>query len=185
MPGTTKKRGFGKLLMEYLQTHQQASTEELAKHADISLQQAYSRLTFMQSQEKKVVSTGKSFSKIWSLVDSNGSPGSPKAPSGPVPVASIFRGAKNVWKPSLANYQILASDVPVSLKTKVLVEYPEPWRDSVFAQVIRLPDEKGTVQAWDLRNRMYCYIPTSNASDYGIRVAVVIKEREALKLESV
>lgn len=178
------KKGFGTAMLEHLGKVDHASTSELATLAGVTPEQAYSRLMFLQSQEKMVVSAGKGAAKVWSLAG-KAPPPSPtvegsKAEGG---VAGLFN-RNHGWKPSLAAYP--APVGPVVKGDNLLVEYPEDWRHSALVTVIRTPDEKGVAQCWDKRNKCYAYVPVTPVStaQYGVKLALVTGEKNLQILEN-
>lgn len=178
------KKGFGTTMLEHLATVDHASTAELAQLAGVTTEQAYSRLMFLQSQEKMVVSAGKGAAKVWSMAG-KAPPPEPAAVHGKVSetVAGVFN-KNHGWKPSLAAFP--APVAPVVKGDNLLVEYPEDWRHSALVTVLRTPDEKGVAQCWDQRNKCYAYIPVSpvSAAQYGVKLAVVTGEKNMQILEN-
>ncbi len=178
------KKGFGTTMLEHLATVDHASTAELATLAGVTTEQAYSRLMFLQSQEKMVVSAGKGAAKVWSMAG-KAPPPEPTAVPGKVSetVAGIFNKSHG-WKPSLAAFP--APVAPVVKGDNLLVEYPEDWRHSALVTVLRTPDEKGVSQCWDQRNKCFAYVPVTpvSAAQYGVKLAVVTGEKNMQILEN-
>lgn len=178
------KKGFGTAMLEHLRGVDHASTTELATVAGVTPEQAYSRLMFLQSQEKMVVSAGKGAAKVWSLAG--------KAPP-PAPVAAVGKTSDSVagtfnkshgWKPSLEGYP--APVAPVVKGDSLLVEYPEAWRHTALVTVVKTPDENGVAQCWDVRNQCYTFVPVTPVSTakYGVRLGVVVGEKMMQTLEN-
>jgi len=178
------KKGFGTAMLEHLKTVDYASTTELATLAGVTSEQAYSRLMFLQSQEKMVVSSGKGAAKVWSLIG-KAPPPAPTLESGKVSetVAGIFN-KNHGWKPSLKAFP--APVAPVVKGDNLLVEYPQDWRHSALVTVLRTPDEHGVAQCWDQRNKCYAYVPVTpvSAAQYGVKLAVVTGEKNMQILEN-
>lgn len=179
------KKGFGTVMIDRLREVDHASTEELAKLAEVTVKQAYTRLMFLQTQEGLVVSVGKGSAKVWSMAD--------KAP----PPAPVVEGAKEEtisaafnrshgWKPSMKGMTPLEGEANVEVGDKLLVEYPEGWRDSAFVSVSRLPDTNGVSMCWDVRSNGFTYVPVSSAAQakYGVKIARVEGEKAAIALEN-
>lgn len=180
------KKGFGTVMVNRLREVDFASTEELAKLAGVTVEQAYSRLMFLQSQEKMVVSAGKGAAKVWSMAD--------KAPP-PAPAASEPKREEGVaanfnrnhgWKPSLRRYEPITEETQLGRGAKLLIEYPEGWRHTAFVSLTRVPDSNGVAQAWDLRNKVYAYVPVTPAAaaKYGCKIVKVNGEKDAVALEN-
>ena len=178
------KKGFGTAMLEHLATVDHASTAELATVAGVTVEQAYSRLIFLQSQEKMVVSAGKGAAKLWSMTG-KAPPPQPVAVPGKVSetVAGVFNKSHG-WKPSLAAFP--APVAPVVKGDNLLVEYPEEWRHSALVTVLRTPDEKGVSQCWDQRNKCFAYVPVTpvSAAQYGVKLAIVTGEKNMQILEN-
>lgn len=178
------KKGFGTVMLEHLATVDHCSTAELATLAGVTTEQAYSRLMFLQSQEKMVVSAGKGAAKVWSMAG-KAPPPEPAVTPGKVSETLVGVFNKNHgWKPSLKAFP--APVAPVVKGDNLLVEYPEDWRHSALVTVLRTPDEKGVAQCWDQRNKCYAYIPVSpvSAAQYGVKLAVVTGEKNMQILEN-
>ncbi len=181
------KKGFGTVMVNRLKEVDFASTEELATLAGVTLEQAYSRLMFLQSQEKMVVSAGKGQAKVWSMAD-KAPPPAPSAPAsaeGPDTVAGHFNRSHG-WKPSLSKYPPVVSAEQVAVGSKLLVEYPDGWRHSALVSVSRLPDANGVAQCWDVRNKMYTYVPVTpeSAAKHNCKVHRVTGEKDLIALEN-
>ncbi len=75
MAAKKNEKSAGETMMTKLRNHAKRagddkaglSTEVLAKAADISLKDAYSRLWWLQNKENLLVSTGKGKEKVWRL----------------------------------------------------------------------------------------------------------------------
>ncbi len=181
------KKGFGTTMVNRLREVDHASTEELAKVAGVTVEQAYSRLMFLQSQEKLVISAGKGAAKVWSMAD-KAPPPAPvveRVKADAPPVAGLFN-RNHGWKPSLKRYPILTDEAQVGPGAKLLVEYPEGWRHTALVSVCRAPDANGVSQCWDVRNKMYTYVPVTAASAarYGCKVVQVSGEKDLIALEN-
>lgn len=178
------KKGFGTTMLEHLKAVDHASTTELATKAGVTPEQAYSRLMFLQTQEKMVVSSGKGAAKVWSLIG-KAPPPAPVPEPGKVSetVAGVFN-KNHGWKPSLSAFS--APVAPVVKGDNLLVEYPQHWRDSGLVTVLRTPDEHGVSQCWDQRNKCYCYVPVTPFSTalHGVKLAVVTGEKNMQILEN-
>lgn len=178
------KKGFGTVMLEHLNTVDHASTTELAALAGVTAEQAYSRLMFLQSQEKMVVSAGKGAAKVWSLIG-KAPPPAPTPELGKVSetVAGIFNKSHG-WKPSLNGFP--APIGPIGKGENLLVEYPEEWRHTGLVTVLRTPDENGAAQCWDQRNKCFAYVPVTPvaAARYGVKLVVVTGEKNMQILEN-
>ncbi len=178
------KKGFGTTMLEHLNTVEHATTLELATLAGVTVEQAYSRLMFLQSQEKMVVSAGKGASKVWSMVG-KAPPPEPTIEPGKVgeSVTAIFNKSHG-WKPSLKAYP--APVAPIVKGDNLLVEYPEDWRHSALVTVLRTPDDHGVAQCWDQRNKCFAYVPVTPVASahYGVKLALVVGEKNVQILEN-
>lgn len=185
-PRNVAKKGFGTVMVEHLRAVDHASTEDLAKLAGVTVEQAYSRLMFLQSQEKMVVSAGKGSAKVWSMAD--------KAPP-PAPVMEATKeegvsanfNKNHGWKPNLKKYQVVEGAASLKKGDTLLVEYPEGWRHSALVQLTREPDvEKGVAQAWDLRNHVFTYIPVGYEAmrNANVKVVQITSEKDVIALEN-
>ena len=171
--------GFGDKLLAHLKTVPQASTEELAKLAGVTVEQAYSRLMAL-SYEKRTISAGKGKNRAWSLPG-----GEPVAASAPVTDKSSVVGNRNHgWKPSLARFEPLFETPKVG--AKLLVEYPEEWRHSALVVVSREPDAQGAALCWDIRNKMCTFVPVdlTAIAKHGVKVVLVKSEKDVVALEN-
>lgn len=178
------KKGFGTVMLEHLGTVDHATTMELATLAGVTVEQAYSRLMFLQSQEKMVVSAGKGAAKTWSMAGKAPPPEPTPAAGAPSEsVAGIFN-KNHGWKPSLKTYP--APVAPIIKGDNLLVEYPEDWRHSALVTVLRTPDDQGVSQCWDQRNKCFAYVPVTPVSTakYGIKLAIVTGEKNMQILEN-
>lgn len=178
------KKGFGTVMVNRLREVDYASTDDLAKIAGVTVEQAYSRLMFLQSQEKLVTSTGKGAAKLWSMAD--------KAPP-PAPVVEATKeegiggNRSHGWKPSLRKYEPVEGAVNLKKGDKLLVEYPEGWRHTALVTLTRDPDvEAGVAQAWDLRNHVYTYVPVGAETmrKHNAKVVKVVSEKDVIALEN-
>lgn len=176
------KKGFGTVMVNRLREVDHASTEELAKLAGVTIEQAYSRLMFLQSQEKLVISAGKGQAKVWSMADKAPPPAPVVEASRPEGVSEAFN-RNHGWKPSLRRFTAVAD---AKKGDKLLVEYPESWRHTAFVSLARDPDENGVALAWNLREEVYAYVPVSleAAVKYGCKVVKVEGEKDAIALEN-
>jgi hypothetical protein len=179
------KKGFGTAMINRLREVDHASTEELAKIAGVTVEQAYSRLMFLQSQEKMVISAGKGAAKVWSMADKAPPPAPVVEATKEESVGGLFNRSHG-WKPSLNRYPPVATDEQIIVGSKLLVEYPESWRHTAFVSVCRAPDEKGVSQCWDMRSKMYTYVPVTPdaANKYGCKVHRVTGEKDVIALEN-
>lgn len=185
-PRAVAKKGFGTVMVERLREVDHASTEELAKLANVTVEQAYSRLMFLQSQEKMVVSSGKGAAKLWSMAD--------KAPP-PPPVVETTKeegvsanfNKNHGWKPSLARFRVVEGAASLKKGDTLLVEYPEGWRHTALVVLTRDPDvEKGVCQAWDKRNHVFTYIPVGYEAmkKANVKVVQLTSEKDILAMEN-
>jgi hypothetical protein len=180
-------KGFGTAMVARLREVDSASTEELAALAGVTPQQAYSRLSFLQTQEGLLQSAGKGLAKVWSMADKSAPPAPVKAPTlaqdGPAGIKGAFNH-NHGWKPSMRNLAPVEDGTILSAGTKVLVQYPEEWRHSALLSLKRAPDADGVALCWDLRNGMCVYAPVTpaSASKHGCRVVVVERERDLVAL---
>lgn len=179
------KKGFGTVMVEHLRNVDYASTEDLAKLAGVTIEQAYSRLMFLQSQEKMVISSGKGAAKVWSMADKAPPPAPVTVLEAPDTVTGHFNRSHG-WKPSLKRYPPVASAEQVAVGSKLLVEYPEGWRHTALVSVCRAPDANGVSQCWDIRNKMYTYVPVTpeSAAKYNVKVHRVTDEKDLIALEN-
>lgn len=170
--------GFGDILLAHLKTVPQASTEELAKLANVKLEQAYSRLMAL-SYEKRVVSAGKGKNRAWSLPG-----GTPVAVSAPAkPSGTIVGNRNHGWKPDLSRFEPLVGSVAVG--DKLLVEYPEEWRHTMLCSVTREDDyfgQQGVAQVWNLRDDCYGLVDWAGFEARGWKVVRVKGEKDLEKL---
>lgn len=169
--------GFGDKLLAHLKTVPQASTEELAKVAGVTLEQAYSRLMAL-SYEKRTISAGKGKNRAWSLPG-----GAPVAVATPAKVAGLVGNRNHGWKPNLSRFERLEG--PVKVGDKLLVEYPEEWRHTMLCSVTR-PDEyfgqQGMAQVWNLRDDCYGIVDWANYEARGWKVVRVKGEKDLAEL---
>jgi len=169
--------GFGDKLLAHLKTVPQASTEELAKLAGVTLEQAYSRLMAL-SYEKRMVSAGKGKNRAWSL------PGGAPVASTVVPVAKIVDRKNHGWKPDLSRFEPLIGDVKVG--DKLLVEYPEEWRHTMLCSVVKPAGynerEPYIAQVWNLREDCYGIIDALTFEARGWKIVRVKGEKDLEKL---
>jgi hypothetical protein len=184
-PRNVAKKGFGTVMVEKLREVDHASTEELAKLAGVTVEQAYSRLMFLQSQEKMVVSSGKGSAKLWSMADKAPPPVPKVEATGETSAAAAFN-KNHGWKPSLRKYQVVEGAASLKKGDTLLVEYPEGWRHTALVTLTRDPDvEKGVAQAWDIRNHVFTYIPVGYESmkKANVKVVQVTSEKDVIALE--
>lgn len=180
------KKGFGTVMINRLREVDHASTEELAKLAGVTIEQAYSRLMFLQSQEKMVVSAGKGQAKVWSMAD-KAPPPAPTLESTREEGVSANFNKNHGWKPSLRKYKLVEGAASLKKGDKLLVEYPEGWRHSALVTLTRDPDvEAGVAQAWDIRNHVYTYVPVGYEAmrKHNVKVALVDGEKDVIALEN-
>ncbi len=177
------KKGFGTTMVNRLREVDYASTDDLAKLAGVTTEQAYSRLMFLQSQEKIVVSTGKGASKLWSMAD-KAPPPAPAIEAKPVDgVAGLFNRSHG-WKPSLAGFATPVA--PIVKGDNLLVEYPEEWRHSALVTVLRTPDELGAAMCWNVRDQCYCAVPVTPTAiaKWSVKVVLINGEKNMQILEN-
>lgn len=171
-------RGFGDVLLGHLKDVPQRSTEELAKLAGVTLDQAYGRLMVL-SYGGRCVSAGKGKNRAWSL------PG-----GAPVPVAAVLTKQAGLvvnrnhgWKPDLSRFE--AFDGQVKPGDKLLVEYPEEWRHTMLCTVTR-PDgyfgQQGLAQVWNLREDCFGLVDWAGFEARGWKIARVRGEKDLEKL---
>ena len=175
------KKGFGTVMVNRLREVDYASTDDLAKIAGVTVEQAYSRLMFLQSQEKLVTSTGKGSAKLWSMADK----APPPAPTLEASKEEGVGGNRNHgWKPSLKRYPTLGDDVKVG--DKLLVEYPDGWRHSALVSVAREPNAEGTALCWELKYKMYTYVPVTPEAmaKYNVKAVRLTSEKDVIALEN-
>jgi hypothetical protein len=185
-PRAVAKKGFGTVMVERLRQVDHASTEELAKLANVTVEQAYSRLMFLQSQEKMVVSSGKGSSKLWSMADKAPPPAPVIQATGETSAAAAFNKSHG-WKPSLAKFQVVEGAASLKKGDTLIVEYPESWRHSALVTLTREPDiEKGVAQAWDKRNHVFTYIPVGYEAmkKANVKVVQLISEKDIVAMEN-
>jgi len=172
--------GFGDKLLAHLKTVPQASTEELAKLAGVTLEQAYSRLMAL-SYEKRTISAGKGKNRAWSL------PGGEPVAAAATPAVdkpSVVGNRNHGWKPSLARFEPIVETPKVG--SKLLVEYPEEWRHTALVSVSREPNAQGAALCWDIRNKMCTFVPIKLEAivKYGVKVVLVKSEKDVVALEN-
>lgn len=179
------KKGFGTVMVNRLREVDYASTDDLAKLAGVTTEQAYSRLMFLQSQEKLVVSTGKGAGKLWSMADKAPPPALVIEATKAEGVSDMFN-RNHGWKPSLRGRPPIAGLLDVKKGDKLLVEYPESWRHSALVSVCREPTEDGVAQCWDIRSSGYTYVPVGAEAmaKYNVKVVRVIGEKDVITLEN-
>jgi hypothetical protein len=177
------KKGFGTVMVNRLREVDHASTEELAKLAGVTVEQAYSRLMFLQSQEKMVVSAGKGPAKVWSMAGKAPPPAPVVEASRPEGVTDAFNRSHG-WKPSLKRYEALSEAAKVG--DKLLVEYPDKWRHSAVVAVSRPPNAEGAALCWDIRNKMCTFVPVTPEAmaKHNVRVVRVTNEKDLIALEN-
>lgn len=169
--------GFGDKLLAHLKTVPQASTEELAALAGVTLEQAYSRLMAL-SYEKRTVSAGKGKNRAWSL------PGGEPVAAPVVDKPALVGNRNHGWKPSLKRFEPVVETPRVG--DKLLVEYPEEWRHSALVAVSREPNAEGAALCWDIRNKMCTFVPIEPEAiaKYGVKVVLVKNEKDLIALEN-
>jgi hypothetical protein len=175
--------GFGDKLLEYLKTVPQATTEELAKYAGVTYKQAYARLIFLTSQEKRVISAGKGVSRVWALPGTEGLIPLPSKTS--VVNKSLVDGHKRGWKPDLSKHASVKGSV--SKGDNLLVEYPEPWRHSMLCTVTRPTGYFGTeghAQVWNLLDNCFSIVDVAGYEARGWKVVRVTNKKELERLRS-
>lgn len=180
------KKGFGTTMINHLREVPHASTEDLARIAGVTVEQAYSRLMFLQSQERMVVSAGKGAAKVWSMADK----APPPAPVGEVTkeegVSATFN-KNHGWKPSLSRFQPVEGSASLKKGDTLLVEYPEGWRHTALVTLTRDPDVgNGVCQAWDKRNHVFTYIPVGYETmrKHNVKVVQLTSEKDIVAMEN-
>lgn len=169
--------GFGDKLLAHLKTVPQASTEELAKLAGVTLEQAYSRLMAL-SYEKRTVSAGKGKNRAWSLPG-----GSPVAAVAAPKVQGLVGNRNHGWKPDLSRFEPLSG--PVKAGDKLLVEYPEEWRHTMLCSVTREDGyfgQAGVAQVWNLRDDCFGIVDWAGFEARGWKIVRVKGEKDLEKL---
>lgn len=185
-PRAVAKKGFGTVMINHLREVDHASTEDLAKLANVTVEQAYSRLMFLQSQEKMVVSAGKGSAKVWSMAD-KAPPPAPTVEATKEDGVSANFNKNHGWKPSLKRYQAVEGAASLKKGDCLLVEYPEGWRHSALVTLTRDPDpDTGVVQAWDIRNHVFTYVPVGYEAmrKNNVKVAQILGEKDRVALEN-
>lgn len=184
-PRAVAKKGFGTVMVEHLRNVDHASTEDLAKLAGVTTEQAYSRLMFLQSQEKMVISSGKGAAKVWSMADKAPPPALATENKKEPRVNGVFK-KNHGWKPSLRKYAPVTDETIIKHGMKLLVEYPEGWRHTALVSLTRAVDSNGVAQAWDVRNQCYTHVPVTPVAQakYNCKVVVVEGEKDAIALEN-
>lgn len=153
-------KGFGSVMLDRLRTGP-ASTEELATLAGVTPQQAYSRLSFLQSQEDMLESVGKGTKKVWAF----------KGQSQELQNQAQTLSAHSDG-PEHGHDAVDTSETALDIKKgdKLLVRYLESERAEAHVVVTRPADPDGTVLCWDLGLGSYLYVPTLHCRKYGMRV---------------
>ncbi len=168
--------GFGDKLLERLKEVTQATTEELATHAGVKLEQAYARLMAL-SYEGRTRSAGRGKNRAWSL------PGDAPMVE-PVPTVRAALGtSSHGWKPDLSRFVEL--DGAVAKSDKLLVQYPEPWRDTMLCSVTRPSGYfgvEGHAQVWNLRDDCYSVVDVVGWRERGWKVVRVQGEKDLARL---
>jgi hypothetical protein len=170
--------GFGDIFLAHLKTVPQSSTEELAKLANVKLEQAYSRLMTL-SYEKRVVSAGKGKNRAWSLHG-----GQPVAAAVvPTKTAGIVDRRNHGWKPDLSRFEPFTGEP--KLGDKLLVQYPEEWRHTMLCSVTRANEyfgQDGVAQVWNLREDCFGLVDWAGFEARGWKIARVRSEKDLEKL---
>lgn len=180
------KKGFGVALLNRLREVDHATTEELAKVAGVTPEQASSRLYYLQHHDHVVVSAGRGLAKVWSLVGKNLPPEPVVETVKKDETVNSFFNRGHGWKPSLTGRDVIAGLLDVKKGDKLLVEYPEEWRHSALVSVVREPSEDGVAQCWDLRSNGYTYVPVGAEAmaKHNVKVVRVTGEKELIALEN-
>ena len=170
--------GFGDKFLTHLGTVPQSSTDELAKLAGVTLEQAYSRLMAL-SYEKRVVSAGKGKNRAWSLPG-----GQPVATvAAPTKAAGLIGNRNHGWKPDLSHFEPFTGQPKVG--DKLLVQYPEEWRHTMLCSVTRANEyfgQEGVAQVWNLREDCYGLVDWAGFEARGWKIARVKSEKDLEKL---
>lgn len=179
------KKGFGTVMVNRLKEVDFASTDDLAKLAGVTTEQAYSRLMFLQSQEKLVISTGKGAGKLWSMADKAPPPTPTIVNTKEESVGGMFN-KNHGWKPSLRGRESIGGLLDVKKGDKLLIEYPESWRHSALVSVCREPTEDGVAQCWDIRSNGYTYVPVGAEAmaKHNVKVVRITGEKDVIALEN-
>lgn len=182
------KKGFGDLMLAKLREVPHASTDELATAAQVTPQQAYSRLTFLEKNGGGIKSVGKGTAKIWH-VDGTEPPPEPtkdEESGEDAPRDALGYELKRGWKPS--HRGLIPLDpvaAPAAVGDKLLVEYPEHWRNSVAITVRRLPDgghlpdtaaNRGVALCDLIGNSGACYVDVKHFQERGWKVSRLTKK---------
>jgi hypothetical protein len=172
-------KGFGDVLLAHLKTIPQATTEELAKLAGVTLEQAYNRLMAL-SYEKRMISAGKGKNRAWSLPG-----GEPVAVAtrANAKVVGIVDRRNHGWKPDLTRFELFDGQIKVG--DKLLVEYPEEWRHTMLCSVTRADGyfgQQGLAQVWNLREDCFGLVDWSGFAARGWKIARVKGEKDLEKL---
>ena len=170
--------GFGDKLLAHLGTVPHASTDDLAKLAGVTLEQAYSRLMAL-SYEKRVVSAGKGKNRAWAL------PGGEPVAVAVVPTktAGLVVNRNHGWKPDLSRFEPLTGEVKAG--DKLLVEYPEEWRHTMLCSVTRANEyfgQEGLAQVWNLREDCFGLVDWAGFEARGWKIARIKGEKDIEKL---
>lgn len=172
--------GFGDFILAYLATVPQATTDDI----ELALKKDY-KLTYLQinarlhalSYEKRVKYAGKGKNKVWALPGST-APLVAQVSSPRETTISLVDRKNHGWKPNIAQYEPLVEGSKMKLKDKLMVEYPEDWRHSMFCSVTRLPDANGNVQVWNLRDHCFSVVDVTTYKSRGWKVARVLKAKD-------
>lgn len=172
--------GFGDFILAYLATVPQATTDEI----ELALKKDY-KLTYLQinarlhalSYEKRVKCAGKGKNKVWALPTST-TPLVVQYSSPREKTVSLVDRKNHGWKPNLARFEPLVEGSKMKLKDKLLVEYPEDWRHTMFCSVTRLPDANGNVQVWNLRDHCFSVVDVTTYKSRGWKVVRVLKAKD-------
>lgn len=174
--------GIGDVMLAHLRAHGPADTAALAKAAGTDPGNAYSRLSFVSRLDPPWVErvSGKGLASVWkaSAEAPAPAPDEPTSEEAQPAVASglgaAFGRTQRGWKPSRAGLPPLTQDVAIVRgKTTLLVEYPERWRSSAVAVVVRAPDAGGVAQCWDLYGKCFCYVDVVGHAERGWKVSVL------------
>lgn len=171
-------RGFGDVLLGHLNGVPQRTTEELAKLAGVTLEQAYGRLMVL-SYGGRCVSAGKGKNRAWSL------PGGQPVATAVVPTktAGLVVNRNHGWKPDLSRFEPLTGEVKMG--DKLLVQYPEEWRHTMLCSVTRANEyfgQEGVAQVWNLREDCFGLVDWAGFEARGWKIARVKGEKDLEKL---
>lgn len=173
-------KGYGELMLARLREVPHATTNELAELAGVPVKHAESRLYYLQHHDGRIKSVGKGAAKLWFLPECETPPEAPppeapKPPKQPELDALGFE-SKSGWKPSHRSFVPFDPITEVSVGDRLLIEYPERWRDSVAVFVRRVPDDKGVALCGFLDSSSSCYVDLKTFAARGWKVSRLSKQ---------